>query len=93
MRIGVWLVPGLGLEKEVGVSEVHQALLEGTKKGLEHHDRFYGEVTLDDINEKSIGEFFITFMMQISVLANILEVNAYDQPGVEEGKVQAKALL
>ena len=35
----------------------------------------------------------MTCMIQITILAELFGVNAFNQPGVEEGKVQAKIIL
>ncbi len=83
----------MGIEKKIGISEAQSALFEGTKKGLEKHNKPYIEIKLDKVDEKEIGEFLMTCMIQITILAELFGVNAFNQPGVEEGKVQAKIIL
>ena len=83
----------LGMNKKINITETNQALLAGTKKGLSKHHRPFVEYFLDQVNEKKIGQFLITSMLQIVVLAELFQVNAFDQPGVEEGKIQTKKIL
>lgn len=43
-------------------------------------------IEIEKINEEAIGELFFYFELLTSVVAKMINVNAYDQPGVEEGK-------
>lgn len=43
-------------------------------------------IEIDTINEESIGMLFFYFELLTSVVAKLIDVNAYDQPGVEDGK-------
>lgn len=42
---------------------------------------------------ESLGQLMLALETQVAVQATLLEVNAYDQPGVEAGKVAAFALI
>jgi glucose-6-phosphate isomerase len=83
----------LGMKNPLNVAQVQNALFEGTKKSLEKHKCPYAELFLKDINEYEIGKFLMTMMVHTSILGEILEINPYDQPGVEEGKIQTKKIL
>jgi glucose-6-phosphate isomerase len=48
---------------------------------------------LETIDEKSLGELLMHFMLETIVAAHLLGVDAFDQPAVEEGKVLAKQYL
>jgi glucose-6-phosphate isomerase len=48
---------------------------------------------LDTIDERSLGELLMHFMLETIVAAHLLGVDAFDQPAVEEGKVLAKRYL
>ena len=48
---------------------------------------------LDRIDERSLGELLMHFMLETIVAAHLLGVDAFDQPAVEEGKVLAKTYL
>lgn len=43
-------------------------------------------IEIEKINEEAIGELFFYFELLTSVVAKMINVNAYDQPGVEDGK-------
>jgi len=43
-------------------------------------------IEIDEINEETIGELFYYYELLTSIVAKFLDVNAYDQPGVEDGK-------
>ncbi len=45
------------------------------------------------IDEESMGELLMHFMLETIVAAQLLGVDAFDQPAVEEGKVLAKSYL
>ena len=48
---------------------------------------------LDVIDETSLGELLMHFMLETIIAAHLLGVDAFDQPAVEEGKVLAKKYL
>lgn len=83
----------LGMDKEISLAQTQKALFEGTKKGLKKFNRPFMELFLEKVDEHEIGKFFMAMMLQIAILAELLNVDAYNQPGVEEGKTQAKELL
>ncbi len=45
------------------------------------------------IDERGMGELLMHFMLETIVAAHLLEVDAFDQPAVEEGKILARAYL
>ena len=51
------------------------------------------EVVLDNIDEKSLGEFMQFKMIEMMYLGELLNVNAFDQPNVESYKVETKRIL
>jgi glucose-6-phosphate isomerase len=48
---------------------------------------------LDKIDETGLGELLMHFMLETIIAAQLLGVDAFDQPAVEEGKVLAKKYL
>ncbi|MFZ5690404.1 MAG: glucose-6-phosphate isomerase [Pseudomonadota bacterium] len=50
-------------------------------------------VHLETIDERSLGELMMHFMLETIIAAHLLGVDAFDQPAVEEGKVLAKRYL
>jgi glucose-6-phosphate isomerase len=45
------------------------------------------------IDEESMGELLMHFMLETIIAAQLLGVDAFDQPAVEEGKILAKSYL
>ncbi|MPZ59134.1 MAG: glucose-6-phosphate isomerase [Rhizobiales bacterium] len=50
-------------------------------------------IHLDRLDEASLGELLMQFMLETIIAAHLLGVDAFDQPAVEEGKVLAKQYL
>src|SRR5215471_603149 len=50
-------------------------------------------IHLDRLDEVSLGELLMHFMLETIVAARLLGVDPFDQPAVEEGKVLAKRYL
>ena len=50
-------------------------------------------ITLNTVNENTIGQLLYYFEVQTAFVGQLLGINAFDQPGVEEGKNAAYALL
>lgn len=73
--------------------QVQQAFLEWTKKSFTHYWIWYQEIFIDEIDEKNIAKFMIYNMIAIWVLWELFEINAYDQPAVEFGKIKAKEII
>jgi glucose-6-phosphate isomerase len=50
-------------------------------------------IHIDRLDEKSLGELLMHFMLETIIAAHLLGVDPFDQPAVEEGKVLAKQYL
>ncbi len=48
---------------------------------------------LEQLNEETLGELLMHFMLETIIAAHLLGIDAFDQPAVEEGKVLAKKYL
>ena len=48
---------------------------------------------IDTLDETSLGELLMHFMLETIIAARLLGVDPFDQPAVEEGKVLAKRYL
>ena len=51
------------------------------------------QITLPALNETALGALLQHFMMETVLMAGLLEVNAFDQPAVEESKALAREWL
>ena len=52
-----------------------------------------GTIVLPRVDAGSVGALMMTFMAATAAMGELLDVNAYDQPGVEDGKKAMYALL
>ena len=50
-------------------------------------------IHLERLDEASLGELLMHFMLETIIAARLLGVDPFDQPAVEEGKVLAKRYL
>jgi glucose-6-phosphate isomerase len=50
-------------------------------------------IHVERLDEESLGELLMHFMLETIIAAHLLGVDAFDQPAVEEGKVLAKRYL
>jgi glucose-6-phosphate isomerase len=50
-------------------------------------------IHLPQLDEETLGELLMHFMLETIVAAHLLGIDAFDQPAVEEGKVLAKKYL
>ncbi len=50
-------------------------------------------IRLERLDEESLGELLMHFMLETIIAAHLMGVDPFDQPAVEEGKVLAKRYL
>lgn len=50
-------------------------------------------ISLDRLDEEVLGALLMHTTLETIVIAGLLDINAYDQPAVEEGKILARELL
>lgn len=73
--------------------EIINAEQQATALALKKLGRPSATLSIDKLDTFSLGQLFMLFELAVVYLAEMLEVNAFDQPGVEEGKVMMYALL
>lgn len=66
---------------------------QSTALALKKLGRPSATLSLDKLDAYGLGQLFMLFELSVVYLAEMLEINAFDQPGVEEGKVMMYALL
>jgi glucose-6-phosphate isomerase len=67
--------------------------LQGTRSALTDEGRFNLSITLQRLDAHSLGALIALFERAVGLYAELVNINAYDQPGVEAGKKAAAALL
>lgn len=60
---------------------------EATATSLTNHGRPNATLILSELTPRSLGELFMFFELAVVYLAELFEVNCFDQPGVEESKI------
>jgi len=71
---------------------VQSALYEAAKKSYENHVAV-SEITMPEISEFELGRFMQSRMIEVALLGNLLGVDTFIQPDVEEYKKLALELL
>lgn len=74
-------------------AEIINAEQEATALSLYQHGRPSATLTITELTPYSLGQLFMCFELAVVYLAELLGVNAFDQPGVEESKQFMYALL
>lgn len=75
------------------LSAILHAEREATARALAGSGVPSGTIFLDQLTASALGELMMFFMLSTAVAAEILDVNAYDQPGVEAGKRLMREIL
>jgi glucose-6-phosphate isomerase len=63
------------------------------QKVMTNQKRPHLQIQLDSLSEESMGACFFIFSVLTAYMGEILAVNPFDQPGVEEGKVYIRETL
>jgi len=84
------LVSGIAYQP---VSKVMQAILRGTKAAYDKEGLPYIEIILPGITPYAIGEFMQFKMIEVMILAQLMKINAFDQPKVEIYKEETRKIL
>jgi glucose-6-phosphate isomerase len=66
---------------------------QGTRQALAAAGRRSATLTLARLDARSLGAVLALFERAVGIYAELIDVNAYDQPGVEAGKRAAAAVL
>jgi len=86
-------VPGLAYLRKKRLSKLLNAEKQATEYALARSQRPSVTLRFDAITPHSVGEFFYLYEFTTSLMGELLNVNAYDQPAVELGKQATFALM
>jgi len=78
--------PALQVEPDVTSGDYLLGFLLGTREALSQNARESLTITLPDVRERSLGALIALFERAVGLYAELIDVNAYHQPGVEAGK-------
>lgn len=66
---------------------------QGTREALLDGGRHSATITLEQLDERSLAALIALFERAVGIYAELIDVNAYHQPGVEAGKTAAARVL
>ncbi len=67
--------------------------LQGTRSALSKEGRQSVTITISEFNTFTLGAIIALFERAVSFYAELIDINAYDQPGVEAGKKAAADII
>jgi len=73
--------------------EVNMAAQSGTAASISRNGRPVRIISMKKLDEESLGALMMHFTLETILTAQMLEINAFDQPAVEEGKILARKIL
>ncbi len=73
--------------------DVMSAIYEGTMQAYQDASRPYMEVVFEDLSPYEIGAFMQFKMIEVMYLGVLFDVNPFDQPSVEQYKIETKKRL
>jgi glucose-6-phosphate isomerase len=84
---------GLELTSDRSFFQLRQACLWGTTQSLAEVNVPSCTLSFASLNSATIGELFWQLESLTVLVSLLLKINAFDQPGVERGKILAKEFL
>ena len=75
------------------VNRVQDGFWQGTRRALRDSGRSSATICVDRVDERVMGALVALFERTVSLYAELINVNAYHQPGVEAGKKAASDVL
>lgn len=75
------------------LNELISAELYATEYALTKNERLNCKIILPEVNAYYLGQLMMFFMIQTAYMGSLLDIDAFNQPGVEEGKNATYALL
>lgn len=83
------------IEVEPGIrcGDFLSGFYQGTRSALYENGRESITITIDEVTPRSIGVLIAVFERAVGLYAELININAYHQPGVEAGKKAASAVI
>jgi len=75
------------------LKELFHAEREGTRVALTDAGRPCAEIALPRVDAHTVGQLLFLLELSVAVMGEHYDVDAFDQPGVEAGKIAAYALM
>ncbi len=85
--------PSIEVEPGVTSGDFLDGFWQGTRQALVEAGRHSATLTVTHLDERTFGAVVALFERAVGLYAELIDVNAYDQPGVEAGKRAASSVL
>lgn len=76
-----------------GIGELFQAEREGTRIALTEAGRPNCSLIFPRVDAHTVGQYLFLMELSVALMGELYDVDAFDQPGVEAGKLAAYALM
>jgi len=86
-------LPGVAYLGGRTLKELFQAERDGTRVALTEASRPNATIALEKVDAHAVGQLIYMLELSVAVMGELYDVDAFDQPGVEAGKVAAYALM
>ena len=86
-------IDGISFLGGISHEDLIHAELKATEFALAKSKHMNMKIILPEINEFVIGELFFALELATALMGEFLNINAFDQPGVEEGKNATYAIF
>lgn len=86
-------LPSLGFLGGVTQNKLIQTEMMATEYALLKSGKPNMTITIPEVNENTVGQFLYFLEMATAFTGELLNINAFDQPGVEEGKNATYAMF
>jgi glucose-6-phosphate isomerase len=85
--------PDVEVEPGVTAGDYLHGFLLGTRDALDENGRNSMTITLQNLSPRSLGALIALFERAVGLHAFLANINAYNQPGVEAGKIAAAEVV
>ena len=93
-RIGKKVVPeNMKFLKNKSLESVVKAQYEATTNIFKSKKISFREITFNNNSEEELGEIFTFFVLETILLSRLMNINPFDQPAVEQIKIETKKFL
>lgn len=85
--------PVFEVDPGITTGDYLQGFLLGTREALSDSGRDSITITVTEVNAATVGALIALYERAVGLYAELIDINAYHQPGVEAGKKAAAAVL
>ncbi|MDZ4685697.1 MAG: glucose-6-phosphate isomerase [Planctomycetaceae bacterium] len=85
--------PSIAVNPGITTGDYLQGFLLGTRQALSEKNRDSITITVEEVNGRTVGALIALYERAVGLYAELVDINAYHQPGVEAGKKAAAEVL